>query len=387
MDDPEALVPAPASGRRVPQRAVDATILQITPTSYAREGVIGGGERLAIYIDEALARAARARGLVVETAVLSLDAAAPRGAAGDRHQAIAGRAWDARSLAADDLIRRLRRAQIVYVHQCLTQVGLFAAAHARLLGKRVYGSDAGAGEALILRNSPETVVIYDGLHAISSFAASAYSGFPVPVHVIAGPVDTELHRPPTGAAADRDPRLVVSVGRILPHKGHDRTIDALPEGLSLAIVGQVYDQAYFAHLQDRAAGKDVRFLHELDDSEVRALLHRARLFVHASTHVDHLGRFYHKPELLGLAPLEALACGLVTLVSDAGSLPELGDLPGCHVFESDAGLAAMLQAVAAGQAEQPEPDIMHDAVARRYGLLTVGGRLLDMMGVAPACAS
>jgi glycosyltransferase involved in cell wall biosynthesis len=271
------------------------------------------------------------------------------------------------------------------VHQCLTPIGLFVAAHARLLGKKLYGSDAGAGEAPLLRSDPDALAVYDGLHAISAFATAAFREFAVPVHVIPGPVDTAAF--PPGDADARDPALVVSVGRVMPHKGHDRVIRALPDGMRLAIVGQHYDQAYLDFLRGLAAGRHVEFLAELDDQAVRALLGRAGLFVHASTHVDHLGRFYHKPELLGLAPLEAISVGVTTLVSNAAALGELGVLPGCHVFDSDGHLAALMQAAREGTLPRVAPDAMHEAVTEQYGLRRVGGGLLRMMELAAPCVS
>jgi glycosyltransferase involved in cell wall biosynthesis len=349
--------------------------------------VIGGGERLALYIDEALRVAAAQSGTPLTTTLLALDGRRPVGGGKDRYQSVNGSAWDVYSLDADELTARLRPADAVYVHQCLTHVGLFAAAHARLLGKHVFGSDAGAGEAPLLAHNPDAMAIYDAVHAISVFAASAFEGFAVPVHVVPGPVDTTLHHPAPAGAPARDPSLVVSVGRILPHKGHERVIRALPAGMSLTIVGQHYDPAYLAYLQATAEGKPVSFADALDDAEVRALLHRAGVFVHASTHIDYLGRYAHKPELLGLAPLEALACGTPTLVSDAACLPELAVVPGCRVFRDEAELSAMLAEIACGRARQvPEAD-MHAAVTARFGLAEVGARLLSMMGIGQPCAS
>lgn len=362
-------------------------IVQVTTTSYSRDGVIGGGERLALYIDAALRRAADDAGLALTTTLLALDGRSPRGQGKDRYQAIAGQAWDVHSLDADKLTARLRPADAIYVHQCLTPVGLFVAAHGRLLGKRVFGSDAGAGEAPLLALNPDIMAIYDGVHAISAFAAAAFVGFPVPVHIVPGPVDTTLHQPPPDDAAPRDRRLVVSVGRILPHKGHERTIRALPPGMSLVIVGQPYDQEYLAYLRIVAEGKDVTFADWLDDAQVRALLHRAGIFVHASTHVDYRGHYAHKPELLGLAPLEALASGTQALVSDAACLPELAVLPGCLVFRDEAELSDLMRAAASGELPQIEAGEMHRVVDAGYGLARVGARLLDMMGFAAPCAS
>jgi glycosyltransferase involved in cell wall biosynthesis len=359
-------------------------ILQVSPASYTRDGIIGGGERLALYVDAALHLAANHAGLPVTTTLLALD-----GGSADGHgkAAIAGRAWDVHSLDADELTRRLRPADVVYVNQCLTPVGMFAAAHARLLGKRVFGTDSGGGDMRLLAHNPDAITVYDAVHAVSAFAASAFEGLPVAVHVIPGPVDTVLHRPPPEGAPARDPLHVVSIGRILPHKGHERTIRALPPAMRLTIIGQHYDTAYLDFLRSCAEGHDVVFDDTLDDNSVRAVLHRAGTVVQASSHVDYTGHFAHKPELLGLAPLEALASGAPTLVSDAAALPELGVLPGCRVFHDDAELAAMLRGQAAGQFAVPDAAEMHAAVDRRYGPAVVGAGLLAMMGLVAPCES
>jgi glycosyltransferase involved in cell wall biosynthesis len=377
----------------MPVRAADTptpnrmTLLQVTPTSYTVNGVIGGGERLALYVDEAIRQAAAARNLALDTILLSLDSTDPVGQGLDRYQSIPGRAWQPGSVAAQSLIARLEHADIVYVHQCMTEIGLYAAAHARLLGKPVYGSDAGAGEASLLRHDPDAMVVYDAVHAISEFAAAAFQGMPVPVHVVPGPVDTGVYRPDPATEAERDRNLVVALGRVLPHKGYERTIRALPDGMRLVIVGQHYDTEYFDFLRGCVGGKDVRFEERLDDAQVLDLLRSAGIMVHASSHRGYRNQFYHKPELLGLAPLEAIACGLTTLVSDAGALPELEVLPGCHVFRSDVALAALLQDWRDGRLTTQSPAAMHAAVTQRYGLLTVGGSLLDMMKVAAPCGS
>jgi glycosyltransferase involved in cell wall biosynthesis len=320
---------------------------------------------------------------------LALDGRQNSGEGRDSRQAIIGRAWDPSSIDATELRRRLQTADIVYIHQCLTPVGMFVAAHARLLGKRLFGSDAGAGEAPLLRNNPDVTRVYDGLHAISAFAATAYREFNVPVHIIAGPVDTAAF--PACDSEARDPSLVVSVGRVLPHKGYDRTIRALPDKMRLIIVGQHYDRPYLAYLRDLAKGRQVEFQADLDDHAVQALLARAGLFVHASTHRDYRGTFYQKPELLGLAPLEAISTGLTTLVSNAAALGELGVLPGCHVFETDKDLANFLQAASMNTLALVPPGVMHHAVTERYGLRSVGRRLLammePMMELAIPCAS
>src|SRR5436309_827857 len=97
-------------------------VTQVSPTTYARTSVIGGGEKYVVYVDHALKRAAGAMRLT--TSVLSFGAE-PGTAYSDRaveYEIIAGRPWDAASIQAEELVACLRRADVVYVPQCLTSV-------------------------------------------------------------------------------------------------------------------------------------------------------------------------------------------------------------------------------------------------------------------------
>jgi glycosyltransferase involved in cell wall biosynthesis len=356
------------------------SILQVSPTGYSKRSVIGGGEKIVLYVDYALRRAAAEMQQPVTTSILVLDGEATSVVSdhGIDCRAIAGRAWDPFSINAGQLMEQMADFDVIYVHQCLCQVGLYVAAHARLLGKSVFGMDAGAGEYPLVKSNPDVARVYNAFHAISQFAQSSYSEFEVPSHVICGPVDTDVYCP---AEERQNPKSILAVGRILPHKGFERIIEALPPSLSLTIVGTPYDEAYLAFLKEKAAGKDVTFLKDVSDGDLRELIKRSGLFVHASTHFDYQNRYYHKPELLGLAPLEAMSMGVRTLVSDAGSLPELASLPGCWCFRTPMELSGLLQAYRDGTLEAPSPGDMHAAVTERYGLVQFGAKLLQVMGV------
>jgi glycosyltransferase involved in cell wall biosynthesis len=356
------------------------SILQVSPTGYSKNSVIGGGEKYVLYVDHALRRAAAEMRIPVKASILVLDGEAGTAASdhGTDSRSIAGRAWDPFTIDASDLAGQLSAFDIIYVHQCLTHVGLFVAAHAKLMGKVVIGADSGAGEYQLIKSNPDIARIYTRFHAYSRFGQNSFSEFDVPVHLVLGPVDTDVYKPTT--ESQRDPKMLLALGRLLPHKGFERIIDALPPSLSLTIVGTPYDKAYVALLKEKSAGKDVTFRSDLNDEELRGLIQRAGLFVHASTHFDYLGRYYHKPELLGLAPLEALSTGLRTLVSDAGSLPELAVLPGCWCFHNASELSELMQTYAAGTLPDPSPEEMHAGVTERYGLLQFGEKLLNAIG-------
>ena len=144
------------------------------------------------------------------------------------------------------------------------------------------------------------------------------------------------------------------------------------------IAGTRYDPEYFNYLQcliqpfaDRITIKE-----GLSDQQIRDLLHQASLFVHASTHYDYKGTYYAKPELLGLAPLEALSCGIPTLVSTAGSLNELGAVLGCRTFSTDEELVKLLYLHRNSSWQTPDSEEIHQAVTTQYGTAQFGDKLL-----------
>jgi glycosyltransferase involved in cell wall biosynthesis len=166
------------------------------------------------------------------------------------------------------------------------------------------------------------------------------------------------------------------VGRLLPHKGIDRVIDALPPGLPLRIVGRPYDKKYYALLVRRAARKQVTFVLGADDADLLACYHSAGLFVHASTFVDCYGRTVSKPELMGLTTLEALSTGLPVAIANTASLPELASDPRFSmVFDDVAGLRAILERFAAGHWPEPGASELARCHAVATAFRSSGGRL------------
>jgi glycosyltransferase involved in cell wall biosynthesis len=204
--------------------------------------------------------------------------------------------------------------------------------------------------------------------------------------VVIGPVDTERFCPAASTAptqaqrrAGARRRIVLCVGRILPHKGIDRLIAALPSDLRLVIAGRIYHEPYYALLRQMAAGKDVHFVHEADDEALLALYRSAELYVQASTARDVYGNVASKPELMGLTTLEAMSCGLPSAVADTGSLPELVPEPNLgRVFSSNDELSAILREVARGSWPTPDTGRLARAhVVETNGMLSVGRQISD----------
>jgi glycosyltransferase involved in cell wall biosynthesis len=348
-------------------------IAHLTPTFFSDASVIGGGERYVDYLVRALATA----GGFIQDVVSIGTAESMRDAAHARLRVLVNDSPHGGAMAG--VSASLREAigdyDLVHIHQSLTTFGAFCTALARSAGVPAVGTDLGGGaDALMLRRGG--IELLDGVISISDFAHRLLGGaFTGRSEVLIGPVDTDAFAPDPAVA--RDPRMVLCVGRILPHKGIDRIIDALPPALSLVVVGRVYDEAYHALLLDRAQGRDVRFVHDADDAALLGFYRRAAVLVQASTARDVYGRAIEKPELMGLTTLEAMACGLPAIVSDAGSLPELVPDPRFgRVFSNQDDLVALFAELTAGR--WPDPDAAHLArhhVVATHGMAAIGERL------------
>lgn len=120
----------------------------------------------------------------------------------------------------------------------------------------------------------------------------------------------------------------IALGRVLPHKGLETTIDALPPESTLDVVGPTPDEAYLAFLRTRAQGKPVQFHGCLPRADVGRLLRQSTALVSSSTHRLYDGRRIEQPELLGLVLCEALRDGTLPVASDVPASVEVMTLLG-----------------------------------------------------------
>ena len=118
-------------------------------------------------------------------------------------------------------------------------------------------------------------------------------------------------------------REYLALGRVLPHKGLETTIDALTSEDVLHVVGPAPDEQYSAFLRERARRKQVRFHGCLPRPEVQQLFKAATGLVSASTHRLYDGRQIEQPELLGLVLCEALRDGTLPVSSDVPAFREV----------------------------------------------------------------
>ncbi len=186
----------------------------------------------------------------------------------------------------------------------------------KFIGKPFFLTDLGGGGNLTLSKILNYEKLATAILCISKFDCS-FRKVRNKI-VINGGVDIKKYK-----MSSKKENFVLYVGRILPHKGIDRLIKAVPRSTKLVVAGRVFDTPYLNHLKSLSKNKKVLFIENPDDIKLTSLYRKASCFVLPSTHKDYLGNYRKKPELLGLVVIEAMASGTPVIVSSAGSLPEL----------------------------------------------------------------
>jgi len=144
------------------------------------------------------------------------------------------------------------------------------------------------------------------------------------VEIIPNPIDTAVFQP--------DPEIpriagrITYAGRVCPEKGVHllisafKTVAAIHPEASLRIIGPFRagdggDETYADDLRQKSAGCNIEFLGPVYDKAVLAdHLRRTQIFCYPSV--------AEKGETFGVAPLEAMACGALTICSDLACFRE-----------------------------------------------------------------
>jgi glycosyltransferase involved in cell wall biosynthesis len=167
--------------------------------------------------------------------------------------------------------------------------------------------------------------VFERFLAVSCYSARELKSPPGKTHIIYGGADPTRYRPEESVSR----RGVLFVGRITPHKGVDRLIEALPAGAHLRIAGSAGhdpgfpERDYPTLLRKLSEGREVDFLGPVPDSRLPLLFRSAEVFVLPSVHRTCYGRDIRVSELLGLVVLEAMASGTPVICSRLGGLPEI----------------------------------------------------------------
>ena len=177
----------------------------------------------------------------------------------------------------------------------------------------VFVTDLGGGPPAIA-SQPDTSGWFDAHLHISQFSERVMTGERAKQNLVIGAgVDSEFFSPVDGTAIVGS---VLFAGRVLPHKGIDTLIRALPDGMTLTVVGRELDAPYSRDLRELAVGKPVSFVADADDRLLLDLYRSAQVVVLPSVYQTMYGVRSVAPELLGQTLLEAMACGKPVICTD-----------------------------------------------------------------------
>ena len=292
----------------------------VLPSSYfAHDRTVGGGERYALRYASALA---------AETpTTLALFGPEPAthhdGALEVR--TFSSRTVDPRALAplTGETLRAMREFDVLHLMIFPTPVTDLLIPLARLRGQTVVLTDVGGGipgvSTHLQRIHPRLSIsrLAHGLAHLSRHSAAQFGGWSQPSTILYGGADV----PTVGPEETEAGGYALYVGRLLPHKGVLQLIEAIAPDTPLHVVGRVYDAEYFARLEAAARGKNVRFVLDADDEELRRQYLGASVVLQPSIPVREGPS--DTSELLGLVTLEGMAHGKPVIVTRTASLPEL----------------------------------------------------------------
>jgi glycosyltransferase involved in cell wall biosynthesis len=293
------------------------SVLHIVPALFTTDdGIIGGAERYAFELARYMANE-------VPTRLLSFGEHDRWERSGSLRVHVIGKPWYVRGQrnnpVALGLFAEIRNAQVVHCHQRHVLASSLAALFCRLIGRSVFVTELGGG-GWDLSAFINTDHWYDGHLHISSYSRQINHHNELnSARVILGGVDIEKFSP---GPVERRRRVVYS-GRLLPHKGIDILIKAVPADIELDLIGRVSEPRYLAHLHQLAIGKRVNFHHDYDDLMLVQAYRSAVCVVLPSVYRTMYGDETAVPELLGQTLLEGMACGTPAIASDVASLPEV----------------------------------------------------------------
>lgn len=288
----------------------------VYPVAFGPEGIFGGGERYALELARALSR-------TVPTRLVTF---------GDRRRRERVEDLEIETFRPLTLLHGARtnplsfrflatllRADVVHCVAWNTVVTDLAVLCGRLLGKKVYVTDVGGGAFLTLNRWLPLARLVHGFLIIAEAGTAQFEPFRDRLRIIYAGIDTARYRPDPEASRSG----VLFVGRLLPHKGIDTLVRALPPGVRLRIVGRPYHAEYFALLEELAEGKEVELVTDASDEDVERFYQEAAVAVLPSVEHTVYGDFAPLPELLGFTAMEAMASATPVICTRVGGLPEL----------------------------------------------------------------
>jgi glycosyltransferase involved in cell wall biosynthesis len=289
----------------------------VVPTPFGFSGLHGGGERYPLELCRALAHHVSCRLVTF----------------GPREESHRNAGLETRQLQTivrigshpahpigRGLVAALRGVDLIHTHQTTSTPSRISALIAHALRIPVVTTDHGLGPGGWPRLLPR---LFDGFLGVSQNSIDVLGVAEHRSRVVYGGVDPDRFHP----SSERR-RGVLFVGRMTPHKGLDRLLQALPAGVSLTIAGtEGHDrhepERSYPRLLRALANDDVTFAGAASEEDLPNLYRRAEVFVLPSVHRTVYGKPVAISELLGLALLEAMASGTPVIASRIGGVPEV----------------------------------------------------------------
>ena len=295
-------------------------VVHVAPTLFGPAGIFGGGERYPLELGRALAHH-------VDCDLVSFGQAArswsdPSGLRIRVLRAIAHLGRHTAHPLALGLGPALAEADIVHVHHLRSAPSRLAGLHARARDIRTAVTDHGLAGGNWAGLLPR---LFDCFLTVSAYSARSLAAPASRTRVVYGGADPVRFSPDPQARR----RGVLFVGRLTPHKGVDRLIEALDGNSELRVVGSEGhdpnppERDYPNLLRRLAAQRRVEFLGVVDDVDLPAVYRLAQVLALPSVELTCYGRKVAVSELLGLAAIEAMASGTPVVASRVGGLPEV----------------------------------------------------------------
>src|SRR5207237_2615026 len=177
---------------------------------------------------------------------------------------------------APALIAALRGADVVHAHHMRSLPGRMTALIGRARGITTAVTDHGLQGSNWRGVLPR---LFDLFLTVSEYSARELDAPAARTHVIYGGADPERYAPDAPGARHG----VLFVGRLTPHKGVDRLLQALPPKASARLVGtfghdlRLPERQYPNLLRRLARDREVKFLGTVADADLPAVYRSARV--------------------------------------------------------------------------------------------------------------